>query len=342
MKEMKRILRHPYFLLVFGLPLLLTVSLVFLSKSSFFARYPQDLSLGITIDLLLTVPLLYFFLIRKTKIPNTSVVAVMLIGVLVCSAILPADRQLYLDYFKSWGLPAIEMGILTYIIYRVRQAIRKFRVQFDESPDFYKTLKKTCAQFLPAGLVMPVVTEIAVFYYGFVYWKRRELKENEFSYHKDSGTIPLLIAIIFIVAIETVVFHILLLKWSSLAAWILTGISIYSGIQLFGFLKSMLKRPFSMEGDRLVLRYGIMAETEIDLQKIESVEISSTDLEFDDQTRKLSFLGSLEGHNVVIRLKRENELAGLYGRTRTYRNLAIYVDDKTGFKNTIEARLGQK
>lgn len=339
---MKRTLRYPYFLVVFGLPLLLLVCLVFLSKSSLFTLHPQDLSLGITIDLLLTVPLLYFFLIRKTKIPNATVVPVLLIGVLVCSAILPADKQLYLDYFKTWGLPAIEMGILTYLIFRVRQAIRRFRVQFDESPDFYKTLKKTCAQFLPAGLVMPVVTEIAVFYYGFVYWKRLELKENEFSYHKDSGTIPLLIAIIFIVAIETVVFHSLLLKWNSLAAWILTGISIYSGIQLFGFLKSMLKRPNSMEGDRLVLRYGIMAETEIDLQKIESVEISSTDLEFNDQTRKLSFLGALESHNVVIRLKEDNQLTGLYGRKRTYRNLALHIDDKIRFKNLIEARLGQK
>ncbi|MEJ2585142.1 MAG: hypothetical protein P8Z38_08870 [Robiginitalea sp.] len=336
---MKKTLRLPDYLLVFGIPILLIGGLVLLSKSLLFARQPEDLSLGITIDLLLTVPLIYFFLIWKTNLPKTTVVAFLFLGVLACSAILPADRPQYLDVVRAWGLPAVEAGILTYIICRVRQAIRSFRRHSGESPDFYTTLKKTCGQFLPKGLVNLAVTEIAVFYYGFVYWKRRELRENEFSYHRDSGTVSLLMAIIFIIAIETTVFHILLLKWSPAAAWILTAISIYSGIQLFGFLKSMLKRPYSVVGDRLLLHYGIMAETEIEFGKIESVELASGDFEFNDQTRKLSFLGSLEGYNVVIRLKEENELTGLYGRIRKYRNIAVYVDDKSGFRDLIEARL---
>ena len=340
-KEMKKTLHYPGTLLVLGLPLLLMGSLVIISKSSLFAQQPQALSLGITVDLLLTVPVLFYFLIRKTNIPNTTVVPVLLIGVLVCSAILPADRQQYLSLFKTWGLPVVEIGILSYIVYRLRQAIKRFRINSGESPDFFTTLKKTCEQFLPKGLVMPVATEIAVFYYGFVYWKRRKLRENEFSYHRDSGSVSLLAAIIFIVAIETVVFHILLMKWSYMAAWILTAISIYSGLQLFGFLKSMGKRPIVIQGDRLILRYGIMAETEIDLKDIASVELSSADLRLDGETRKLSFLGSLESHNVVLRLKEENELTGFYGRTREYRNIAFYVDDKTRFRELLEACLSQ-
>lgn len=88
-----------------------------------------------------------------------------------------------------------------------------------------------------------------MFYYGFIYWKKRELIENEFSYHTDSGTITLLI--IFIVAIKTVVLPILVTKWSSLVACILTLLSVYSGIKIFGFLKSMFKRPLSFENNKL-------------------------------------------------------------------------------------------
>ena len=336
---MKRTLSYGYNLLVFGIPLLLIGSLVLVSKSTIFAQQAEGLSLGITVDLLLTVPVVYFFLIRKTGIPRTTVVPVLFIGVLVCSAILPTGTQQYLSLFKTWGLPLVESGVLIYIIYRVGTAVRRFRVNSEASLDFFTTLKKTCEQFLPKGLVMPVVTEIAVFYYGFVYWKRRRLEENEFSYHKDSGTVPLLAAIIFLVGIETSVFHILLLKWSHTAAWILTGISIYSGIQLFGFLKSILKRPIRIEDDRLYLRYGIMSETVIDIRQIESVEVSSGDLEFNKITRKLSFLGSLESHNVIIRLKAENELIRLYGSRLKYWNIAINVDDKTRFRDQIEARL---
>ena len=189
--------------------------------------------------------------------------------------------------------------------------------------------------------MIPVVTEIAVFYYGFIYWKKRKLKENEFSYHKDSGTIALLIAIIFIVAIETVVFHILLTKWSSIAAWILTFLSIYSGIQIFGFLKSMIKRPITIENDKLYLRYGIMNEATIDLKDIDTIEVSSKDIELNKETRKLSFLGELESHNIVIRLKEDNTLIGLYGMKRKFKNLVFFVDDKIEFRNRINNALQQ-
>ncbi len=340
-RAMKKTLRLPEYLLVFGLPILLMGSLVWLSGSPWFNRQPEALSLGITLDLLLTVPLFYFFLIRKTNVPNTTVVPVLLLGVLIGSAILPTDRQQHLDLFKTWGLPLVEMGILTYVLFRLRQGIRRFRIRSGSTPDFYAALKNTCEEFLPRGLVIPVVTEIAVFYYGFVSWRPRKLQENEFSYHKDSGTVPLLVAIIFIIAIETFVFHSLLLKWSETAAWILTALSIYSGVQLFGFLRSMSKRPYCIEDGRLFLPYGIMSETEIDLKDIRAVEINSADLPEDGETRKLSFLGALESHNVVLRLKSVNTLTGLYGTTRSYRNLAFYVDDKTRFRDRIEAYLGQ-
>jgi hypothetical protein len=141
--------------------------------------------------------------------------------------------------------------------------------------------------------------------------------------------------IIFIVAIETVVFHILLAKWNVVAAWVLTFLSIYSGIQIFGFLKSMLKRPISIENNKLFLRYGIMSEVTIDIKDIESIEVSSKDIELDKETRKLSFLGELESHNLIIRLKKENTLIGLYGMKRTFKNLAFHVDDKVKFENRI-------
>lgn len=326
-------------LIIFGIPLLIIGLMVLIVKSSMFINSPNELSIGITFDLLLTVPLVYFLLIRKTKIPKTTVVPFLVLGIAICTLILPSENQYYLNLFKTWIFPIVELSILSFVIYNVRKGIKRYKLNKTESFDFFTTLKNTCYEILPKGIVIPVVTEIAVFYYGFLYWKKRELKENEFSYHKDSGTITLLIAIIFIVAIETVVFHILLAKWNSIAAWVLTFLSIYSGIQIFGFLKSMLKRPISIESDRLYLRYGIMTETTIDLKDIDIVEISSKDIETNKEIRKLSFLGELEGHNIIIRLKKENELIGLYGIKRKYRNLALYVDDKIEFKNRINSTL---
>jgi hypothetical protein len=233
----------------------------------------------------------------------------------------------------------VELSIVSYVIFNLIKAIKRYKLKKSAQVDFFATLKETCYDILPKNLVIPFVTEIAVFYYGFIYWKKRDLKENEFSYHRESGTVPLLVAIIFIVGIETFLFHFLLQKWNVTIAWILTFLSIYSGIQLFGFLKSMSRRPILIEKDKLYLRYGIMNETTIDLANIQSVEISSKDIELTSGTRKLSFLGELESHNIIIRLKQENELTGLYGIKRKYMNLALHVDQKNKFANQIKGAI---
>ncbi|SMG52444.1 hypothetical protein SAMN05661096_03924 [Marivirga sericea] len=328
-------------LINFGIPLALLGTLILLMNSSFLNVLSQNdiLNFAITADLLLTVPLVYFLLIRKSAIPKTTVVPVMVIGLVIGSYFLPEESQTYLALFKTWALPVIEISILLFITIKVRTAIRKYRTVKGSTPDFLDALKTTCYEMLPKSIVIPVVTEIAVFYYGFIYWKKRKLKANEFTYHKESGTIALLAVTIFIIAVETIVLHIYLSKWSNIAAWILTCLSIYSGVQLFGFLKSMLKRPIAIENGKLLLRYGIMNETVIDLRNIESIEVSSKDLELNKETRKLSILGELESHNIVIRLKEENMLTGLYGIKRTYKNLTLCIDKKIEFTNKINKAL---
>nr|WP_288934228.1 hypothetical protein [uncultured Allomuricauda sp.] len=326
-------------LIIFGIPILIVGILVLIAKSSFFEVHPNRLSIGITIDLLLTVPVIYLMLIRKTSIPKTTVVPIIIVGMLICSIILPEENQFYLELFKTWILPIVELSIVSYIIHNVSKAVKQYKSNKIESADFFTTLKTTCYEMLPKIAVIPFVTEISVFYYGFVYWKKRELDENEFSYHKESGTITLLIAIIFIVAIETFVLHTLLTKWSNVAAWILTSVSVYSGVQLLGFLKSMYKRPILIKNGKLFLRYGIMNETIISIDNINSIELSSKDIELNKETRKLSFLGELESHNIIIRLKEENILTGLYGTKRKYRNLVLHVDKNAEFKDLLDNAL---
>jgi len=129
------------------------------------------------------------------------------------------------------------------------------------------------------------------------------------------------------------------MKWSTVAAWIVSGLSIYSGIQIFGFLKSMSKRPFSIEANTIHLRYGILSEATIDINNIKSIEISSKPIEFDDNIRKLSPLGELESHNIVINVKNENAMTGLYGVKRKFKTLAFYIDEKEEFKAELDKKI---
>lgn len=327
-------------LINFGIPLALLGTLILLMKYSFL-NGNDTLNFAITVDLLLIVPLVYFLLIRKSEIPNTTVIPVMIIGLLVGSYFLPQQSQTYLSIFKTWALPVIEISALIFVIIKVQGAIRKYKALKGSTPDFFNALVNTCQEILPKRLVLPFATEVAVFYYGFINWKTREIRENEFTYHKKSGTPALFYAVILIIAVETVAIHFLLIQWSSVAAWILTALSIYTAIQVFGFAKSLSKRPISINKDSLTLRYGILNEVEIPLSNIDKVELSKKSLEIKGLTRTLSPLDETESHNVIISLKEENELIGLYGIKKKFNVLGLHIDEPKEFSERIENALQQ-
>ena len=328
-------------LISFGIPVLMMGTLAFITKSTLFNLKDNVLAFGITVDLLLTIPFVYFLLIRKTNIPSITIVPFFIFGIIVASILVPKENQYFLNLIKTWVLPLLETTILILVIYKIRKAVKHYKKNTVLTHDFFTALKNVCSEILPKKAVMPFAIEIAVFYYGFIYWKKLLPKENEFTYHKKSGTVTLLIAILFIVAIEASVIHVLLVIWSSVAAWIMTILSLYSAIQIFGFLKSIIKRPISIEGDKLNLRYGILSEAIIDIKDIESIEVTTKSVEFNKETRKLSPFGDLESHNVIIKFNKEQTLIGFYGIRKEFKTLALHVDNNAEFKTRIVRALQQ-
>lgn len=336
---MNKTVSLPKHLITFGVPGVIMLIMIWLARSVWFNTNPEALSIGITFDLLLTAPLAYYLLIRKTDVPNITVIPFIIVEVVIGTLILPTEHQYYLGLVKRWVLPVVELSVMGYVFYNVRKAILSFKKQQARVPDFFTALQDTCDKILPQSVVMPVVTEIAVFYYGLVCWKKRSPKENEFTYHQHSGTVVVLLVLLLLVAAETFIFHILLSLWSSTVAWVFTVLSIYSGVQLFGFLKSLSKRPYLIEGTQLKLRYGILSEAVIDLNNIQAIEISSQETKIDEETRRLSSLGPLESHNVIIRLKEKSIWYGLYGTKRKFRTLLLFVDEAENFRNSVKAAM---
>ncbi len=127
--------------------------------------------------------------------------------------------------------------------------------------------------------------------------------------------------------------------WSQLAAWILSGLSIYTAIQVLGFGKSLSKRPILIKENRLILRYGILNEVEILVSDIKTIELSTKPMKQDNLTRTLSPLGELESHNMIITLNKENTLTGIYGIKKRFNVLGLHIDEPTEFKERIDNAL---
>ncbi|MCV6628567.1 MAG: hypothetical protein OIF50_01770, partial [Flavobacteriaceae bacterium] len=167
-------------ILVIALPLSLFMAIVLLVRSSYFLEN-KALSLPVSIDLLLSIPFLYFLSIRRTKIPNITVVPVMVIGLTLGMYILPKEEQFYLEVFKQWVLPLIEVGVLVYIVGKVRSLIKRYRLQKEVQPDFYQALSTVCAGLFPGRIGILFAAEISMIYYGIIRWNISPLQEHQYS-----------------------------------------------------------------------------------------------------------------------------------------------------------------
>ena len=133
----------------------------------------KTLSIALTIDLLLVVPFIYFLFIRKTNVPKTTVVPVMIIGLILGSIFLPTQNQTYLDYFKSWVLPVIEITVFLYISFTVRKAIKEYKKLNSSDLDVYTALKSVCSTIVPQKLVASLAMELAILHYAFISWRSK-------------------------------------------------------------------------------------------------------------------------------------------------------------------------
>ncbi len=316
-------------------PFLLLLACIFIAGTNVFHEHMEVLSKALTLDLLLTIPLIYLFLIRKKQQSKVTVLPIVVIGMLVATVIIPKPYHSYLDLFKDYVLPVLEFGVLIYLFITVRKALRMARTARSFENDFHDLTRSIATRLFPERLGTIVATELSMIYYGFVKWRTDRRQGNEFSYHKSTSTPLLLGVFIFLILIETAAFHLLLQQWSLTAAWILTVLSSYTCFQVFAVAKSVGQRPLLVTGEFVKLRWGIMRETKIPLETIESISLFTKELPGSDDLTHLSPFHSSEGTNVSITLTKKHTLHQLYGFKRTYQRILLYADAPESFIKSV-------
>ena len=126
--------------------------------------------------------------------------------------------------------------------------------------------------------------------------------------------------------------HLLLERWNIWVAWVVSGLSIYTAVQLLGFAKSLAKRPILVTDQQRLLHYGILNEAVLPLADLVRVDCSQQPLDQGPLVQKLTPLGEAESHNVVLHLRRPCEAVELYGRRRSFQTLGQHVDAPEAFK----------
>jgi hypothetical protein len=321
------------------LPLILMSFVVFLSSTKFFTAHDYELSIGITVDLLFSIPLCHFLLFKSQNHVKYSTALFFTAGIIVASLIVPKSDQYFLRQVRLWIVPVIELCSIAFLVLKARKEVRRYNQVQKLKRDFYTVFKGVTTEILPRRLALIVSAEISAFYYVFFSWRKPTSDSKVFTYYKEGGIIALMGIFIFMILIEASVFHLLLAKWNETTAWAFSGVSLYAGIQAFGIARSIIKRPIQITEDQVFIPYGILSETTFDLKDILSIKTYDKQLATAQNSTCLSPFAKIDEPDVIIELGRPYHIEQIYGGRKKFDLLLINVDNKVLFIERIQKLL---
>ncbi|WP_340064545.1 hypothetical protein [Ascidiimonas aurantiaca] len=309
-----------------GLPLIVIATSLLLLQSKQLSLQPA-LGWGIFVDLCLIAPLLYVLSIRKKNISVFTVIPVTIGCFFLARYSMPASFSSGLEPLFIWGIPVLELGILSFVVYKALKMYRILKNTASPSVDFMSSLRTALNKIqIPALVKSVLVTEISMVYYAFLRWKRVP-QPKFFSSHKTGGHISVFLGIIMLLMVESIALHIIIQRWNTTIAWIFTFSSIYAIIQLIAHMKALYLNPSSLEDDHLIIRYGIFGEGRIAIDNIIAAEKTATWDKKEALSIKLALLKDVEEHNIKITLKEKEYFTQAYGAGKFYKKLYFYVDN---------------
>lgn len=329
-----KILRRQSSFWVFLIPFLLIGVLISLSLGSelFFASTPFWYS-ALILDFTLTIPLVYYFLIRKKKISKFTVVPVFIAGIILSSLLIPPEEKGVLTFILNWVFPIVEILVFAKISHTVFKLVKTLKQTRNQNPDFYEAFLEASTQIFPAKMKHIVASEASLIYYCFFAWRNPKLKSNEFSYHHKTPVVSLLYGFMLLIVAEGIGLHLWLDGYNSILAWVFSFLSAYGFLQVFGVLKSIPKRPIIVNENEVLLKFGLLGSANLAKSNIESIYLSTKDIPEDIVDLKKLFLVD---HNILITLKNSQRVPGLYGLKKDAKHIALFVDHPTDFIKMVQ------
>ncbi|GAB4317652.1 MAG: hypothetical protein Kow0074_06390 [Candidatus Zixiibacteriota bacterium] len=286
----------------------------------------QVVAAALTLDFTFAAPALaYFLFVRKRRLPWLTIVPFVVVGFAMATVTLPDDHHLTLNVLRYLAIPA-ELALLGYLAVQAHHAYRRgFRTNGDFATRLRTVTRHALKSRIPADIV---TTEIALLYYALGRRREQPISGHIFTVYREVTYGPVLFGLMVVLFFETIGVHLLVGQWSTTAAWILTGLSVYAMIWLIGDYRAMVARPIHLTDDHLKLRVGLRWEADIPRDCIASIEMVGS---LNPDTRgalKVSLLGQ---PNVRLRLKKPVDVVGMYGILKTTQEIWFTVDNPSSF-----------
>ena len=303
----------------------LYVASILLAQSALFTRDPRLIGVGITLDLTVTATwVAWLALVRPGRLPGWILAPVFLAGAATAKLAVPPEGQGALAIIGlGWALA--EVGLVAALVLKGRRVASRVRALRREGEGVRLAFERARGEVLGMPrLAAALVLEVSLLAYGVGGWFLRAPTDG-FSIHRRRAWPVLASVLAFLVAVETFAAHVILARWSPVAAWIATASSLYALLWLAGDAHALRLSRLRVTADALVVEMGLRWRVEIpraDLAAVRAVDTApSGDL----------LRADLLWPNVLVELSRPAVAHGLFGRTRRVERISLSLDDPEGF-----------
>ena len=282
----------------------LIAAFAILMRTRLFAMNPDVVAWGITFDLTITIPLLYwFFVVRAGKAAAITIAPLFVVCTLIASRIIPAPHQAFARDLGRFAVPLAEVALIATLLYRMRKGSVDSRV----------------LQFVQA--------ELAILHYAFAGWRRKPepVPGRAITFHERSGWNVILVCIFALIAAEGLAMHLFLARYTKVGAWGWTALDLWAVVWLLGDYHALRLRRSVLTADSLLIRLGMRWAVDVPLSSIASIREARS--EKDWKRRDVLRLAMVDEPRWLVTLREPLVAKGLAGFTREIHGIAMLPDD---------------
>lgn len=270
-------------------------------RSRAFAVNPDVAAWGVTFDLTITIPLLYWFFVVRPKLAGPlSLATLFVICTMIAAALIPRSQQFFLHDLK-YLVAALEIVLVATAVRRIGKG--------------------------EGRMASMLLAEAAIMQYALTGWWRKpeRVDGRPITFHERSGWGSIVACAIVLIASEGIAAHLFLATWSSTAAWAWTALDLWGALWFLGDYHALRLRRSWLDNDALHLRVGMRWSATIALANIESIEPIREWTKRRDAL-KVAFL---DEPRWLITLREPVVVNGIAGIRKTIRALALLPDDES-------------
>nr|WP_283171773.1 hypothetical protein [Curtanaerobium respiraculi] len=283
------------------------------------------------------IPLVFYLLVvRRGKVTALAVLPVIALGTYV--SLLAADpRSFSLAHVLLPVVPLVEaiVGVL-----EVRKAVAAYRRAKQESilplawfeAAFASLISRKRVAHLPA-------LECSIWWYLLRSWGKPAIVPNgarAFPYHRKSGYIAFVVALLVLGCIETAVMHLLLTRMNVTLAIVVTALTVYMLLWIAGSARAAVMNPLIVGSEHVVLQWGAHMSERVPFDAIARIGGEPVDV---PKGKRLD-LTPMGAEPLWIEFARPIVMHTFFGGEREILAAAVAPDERRAFVEAVSARLG--